>query len=117
MKENKNKGIFFVYISATLLVLFWLLLVMFGLSGNGISRYVSGLFRDAKQYLTVLGVLLITILVSGSILSRKAKIYSENSIISRVVHIGFWITICLAILAVILFIAAVIGMCVTGSFM
>ncbi|WP_029233182.1 hypothetical protein [Butyrivibrio sp. VCB2006] len=117
MKDNRKIGKLYTGIAVVLFALFWIVLILFGLTGNAVSRYVLGLFKNDSMYLIVLGIILISLLLIGEIVSNKAREYSENNLVSKIVYAAFWVTIGLCILAVILFIVFVVMMVLSGSLM
>ncbi len=113
-----NKGKIYSIIAAVLYFIFWILLLVFGIFSNPVSRYVLHLFDDGGEtYLLFLGLILLTIMIVGTILSEKAKKITEGSRFSKIIAAAYWIAIVLVILAICAFIFFFIMMVITGSYM
>ncbi len=113
-----KKGKIYSIIAGALYVLFWILLIVFGLTGNPVSRFVLDLFdSNANIYFILLTIILFAILIFGTILSSKGKTLTEGSRISKIIFTLYWIAIALLVLAICAFIFFLIMMVVTGSYM
>ncbi|MCR4653345.1 MAG: hypothetical protein K5744_06590 [Eubacterium sp.] len=118
MELNGKKGKLCLRAAFALYVIFWLLLVVFGLFSNPASRYVLSLFDgNANYYLGTLLALLFGILIAGTFLCRQAKRYTNGGIGSKVTAIVYLVTFILAIAAIFLFILFVLLMVASGSLM
>nr|WP_027871654.1 hypothetical protein [[Eubacterium] cellulosolvens] len=116
METNAKKGKLCLRTASGLYVLFWFLLIVFGLFGNPASRYVLALFDgNANYYMSTLLVLLFGILIAGMFLSRRAKTYTNGSTASKAAVIVYLVTFILAIVAIVLFIFFILLMVASGS--
>ncbi len=112
-----KKGYRYTRIALMMFTAFWLLLSIFGVSKNAASQYLMGVFPSDEAYLVTLGIVLLVLLVVGLILSKKAKVLTENSRASKLVLIGFRITIGFIIVELIIFGVAMVCMVMSGSLM
>lgn len=113
---NAKKGKLLLGTASVLYLLFWVLLIGFGLSGNPVSRYVLSLFgEDGSLYLHTLLVLQFAILIVGLTLSGRARRCTNGSIAGKVAVMVYLVTFILAIVAIVLYIIFVLLMVSSGS--